>query len=159
MNKKGQLSIETLILYGLIVLVALSAVGALIYFDVLDLGGYLPDTCDLGGKGDLKCEEMQFSGTTLSLGVRNTGQRPIESITIYVEDEEGTHFSGIKSADATGVAVTTPLAPGDIAAVKIDVGGSNPGKVLRGSLKAEYKFKDGAITQESAGNIRITAGI
>ena len=52
-SKNGQLSIETMILYGLIALVALSAVAALIYFKVLDLGRYLPDTCNIGGAGDL----------------------------------------------------------------------------------------------------------
>jgi hypothetical protein len=35
--------------------------------------------------------------------------------------------------------------------------GVKPGKLLRGTLQTSFKFKDGAITQESTGSIRVKA--
>jgi hypothetical protein len=163
MQKKSQLSIETMIIYGLVILVSLSVLGMLIYFDILDLGAYLPDTCNLGGTGNLKCEEMQFSGNILELGIRNTGQRPIESLTISATDETSVHFSGsltgIGEVDGNPIAFANSLGPGEIASVKITLtsGTAQAGKLLRGSLITEFKFKDGVVTQKSSGNIRIKA--
>src|SRR3989344_376110 len=94
-NKKAQLAVETMIIYGLVILIALSVLAFLIYFDVLDLGTYLPDTCNLGGTGDLKCEEMKLGTTNFELGIRNTGKRPIQSLAVTVTDDQGTHFSTI----------------------------------------------------------------
>ena len=163
---KAQLSIETMIIYGLVILVALSVLGALIYFNVLDLGAYLPDTCSLGGTGDLKCEEMKFSGTDseIQLGIRNIGKKPIESLTVYVADKEAIHFSGEKSGSGvlndgvdTPISDTSALAPGEIAKVTIDTANALPGKVLTGTLRTVFKYKGGAIEQEAAGTIRVKA--
>jgi archaellum component FlaG (FlaF/FlaG flagellin family) len=168
-NKTAQLSIETMIIYGLIILVTLSVAGILMYFNVLDLGSYLPDSCDLGGTGDLKCEEMQFSSTThtLQLGIRNVGQKPIDLLNVAVEDKGKVHFSGTPNADGeytpsgttTSVTIdaTHSLPPGEIAKVTIDTTSAVKGKVLRGILYTKYKFTEGIITQEATGSIRIKA--
>ncbi|KYK24396.1 hypothetical protein AYK26_06880 [Euryarchaeota archaeon SM23-78] len=169
MSTKGQLSIETMIIYGLVILVTLSVIGGLLYFNILDLGSYLPDKCDLGGTGDVKCEEMKFVGDansgTLELGVRNIGQKPIETLSVSVTDGSGIHFSGEQTgtgelpdgtAIGTGVGEVS-LPPGEIAKITIDTGKALPGKLLRGTLKTTYKFAEGAITQESTGSIRIKA--
>ena len=165
--KKGQLSVETMIIYGLVILVAISVIGALIYFDILDLGAYLPDTCDIGGTGDLKCEEMKFvAGGDLELGIRNIGQKPIEMLKITVTDEVSVHFSGTPNAEGTygGSDIGTgagevSLPPGEMAKVTITPGSATTtaGKVLRGTLKTEYLYVNGVVTQEAAGNIRIKA--
>ena len=159
-NKRAQLSIETMIIYGLIILVALSVIGGLLYFNIIDLGSYLPDKCDLGGTGDLKCEEMSFSAAGLSLGIRNRGQKPIESLSVDVSDNAGIHFATKQSSTSSTVpagpiSAATSLAPGEIAKVVIPGAVGKPGKLLRGSLTTFYKFKDGAITQESTGSIRV----
>jgi hypothetical protein len=180
-NKRAQLSIETMIIYGLVILVALSVIGGLLYFNVLDLGSYLPDKCDLGGSGDLKCEEMKFVGGVLELGVRNIGQKPIDILFVNVTDKSGVQFSGGKwtdtSDDVTYTSTTTncicpstgaytcavsggncvSLPPGEIAKVSIATGGGLSGKLLRGTLKTRYRFNEGAITQETSGTIRIKA--
>ena len=158
MNKKGQLSIETMIIYGLVILVTLSVIGGLLYFNVLDLGSYLPDKCDLGGSGDLKCEEMSFSSSsdTLQLGVRNIGQKPIDTLDMSVTDKAGIHFVGPVAGTATFTGAS--LAPGEIASVAFTFGDTiKQAKVLRGTLKTTYKFSEGAITQESSGAIRVKA--
>ena len=163
-RRKAQLSVETMIIYGLVILVTLSVVGALMYFNILELGSYLPDRCNLGGSGDLKCEEMQFSGNTLEFGVRNVGQKPVSQLDITVTDEEGVHLSqsysgSAKKTDGSDIDDSNTLPSGDIASVTIDVSPDEAlsGKVLRGSLVTEYKFKDGAIVQKSSGTIRIKA--
>jgi len=158
-NKRAQLSIETMIIYGLIILVALSVIGGLLYFNIIDLGSYLPDKCDLGGTGDLKCEEMSFSETGgLKLGIRNIGQKPIESLTVNVTDNSGVMFdesTGSGKIGADLIDSDTALAPGEIASVEIPAATGKSGKLLRGSLTTSYKFKDGAITQEATGSIRV----
>lgn len=153
-NRKGQLSIETMIIYGLVILVTLMVIGGLIYFKVLDLSSYLPDKCDLGGSGDLKCEEWSFTTNGLSLGIRNTGQKPIESLTVSVSDETGVNFVGIKSGDAILTGGT--LAPGQIVKVDItDAKSAGTGKILRGPLTVTYKYKEGAIEMKTTGSIRV----
>ena len=150
-----------MIIYGLVILIALSVLAFLIYFDVLDLGTYLPDTCNLGGTGDLKCEEMKLGTTNFELGIRNTGKRPIQSLAVTVTDDQGTHFSTITGSamtlDGTPISATNVLAPGDVAKISLPVTTAKSGKVLQGTLKTTYKYKDGAITQESSGNIRLKA--
>ncbi len=166
--KKAQLSIETMIIYGLVILVALSVVGGLIYFNILDVSSYLPDKCDIGGTGDFKCEEMKYAvvgaNTELELGIRNLGQKPIESLSVSVTDTDRTHFTGEKTSTsekygANEISSTNTLPAGEIAAVKIIVltDAKDPivKKILRGELRTSYKYKDGAITQEAAGSIRV----
>jgi hypothetical protein len=165
-HRKAQLSVETMIVYGLVILVALSVIGGLIYFNILDIGAYLPDKCDIGGVADLKCEEVKLSSTSgrLEFGVRNIGPKPIEQLSITASDRNALHFTGTKTgsgvvaASGSTISPSTPLAPGEIAMVSIDVGsGVRSGKVMRGPLMTQYKFKDGAITQEATGEIRIKA--
>jgi hypothetical protein len=168
-NKRAQLSIETMIIYGLVILVTLSVIGGLIYFNVLDLGSYLPDKCDLGGTGDLKCEEMKFSATdeAIELGIRNIGQKPIDTLIVSVTDKSAVQFSGEKTSQAIDVTYNgnqigtgtdqVSLPPGEIASVRIETGAAIAGKLLRGTLRTQYKFTEGAITQEAAGSIRIKA--
>lgn len=167
-DKRGQLSIETLILYGLIVLVALSAVGALIYFDVLDLGGYLPDTCTIAGAGDLKCEEFRAKTGTdgeISLGVRNIGQKTIKELEIILRDEEETHFGDeissyddkLTNGDA-GYAdrgEKKEIPPGGIEKFVFPTDGLNSGATLRAEIKATYEYAGGIVEQESVGTLRI----
>ena len=160
-TKRAQLSVETMIIYGLVILVTLSVIGGLLYFNVLDLGSYLPDKCVLGGTGDLKCEEMKFGSGTLEIGVRNIGQKPVESLSITVTDDEGVHFStsatGTATVNSNPISSTNTLAPGDIALVSISTGGSNSGKLLRGTLVTSFMYRDGVVTQDAVGSIRIKA--
>lgn len=156
-NKKGQLSIETMILYGLIALVALAAVAALIYFDVLNLGTYLPDTCDIGGTGDLQCEEIKVSSSgTIELGVRNVGQKAIGELEICVGDD----VYGLDVGSDCDVVIAEgdeALAPGEIIPVSItglDSLNEKSGQTFDGELVTIYKFVNGAIDQEASGTLR-----
>ena len=61
MSRKAQLSMDTIMIYGAVILVVTLAIGALIYFGVLDLGAMLPDKCDSGGK--ITCENFVVDTT------------------------------------------------------------------------------------------------
>jgi uncharacterized protein (UPF0333 family) len=84
MIKKGQITMESLLLYGLAILVVLLAIGALTFFGVLDLGRALPDRCTLTGSGALECLEWSVSkegdGTrsNITLGIRNSGTTEVQ---------------------------------------------------------------------------------
>ena len=166
-NKKAQLSVETMIIYGLVILFSLSVLGLLIYFGVLDLGSYLPDSCNIGGTGDLKCEEQKLSKTSdkFELGIRNSGQRPLKSLKVSVTDAASTHFTTlgpiVGTVGGTAISDLNPLSPGDVAVISAVIlasdGTVKPGKVLRGTLKTAYEYKDGVITQEASGTIRVKA--
>lgn len=166
-NRKAQLSIETMIIYGLVILVALSVIGGLLYFNILDIGSYLPDKCDVGGAADLKCEEMRLSSgpddkvasdDVFQLGIRNIGQRPITEVSVVVSDESSLHFSD----SVTGTVEGGTIAPGEIKTVDFDLSsiedpGVREGSVLRGTIITTYLFSDGAVTQEASGTIRVRA--
>ncbi|HLP79231.1 MAG TPA: hypothetical protein VK158_01215 [Acidobacteriota bacterium] len=152
-TKKGQLSIEAMIIYGLVILVAFSVIGTLLYFNVLDLGSYLPDKCELGGTADLKCEEMAYdSSGDLHLGIRNIGQKPITNLQITVDDIQDLHFTTEETDGYTGT-----IGPGDIVEVVIATPGPDAGKVLRAELAVEYEYVDGVVTQQYVGTLRTKA--
>lgn len=163
-NKRAQLSVETMIIYGLVILVTLSVIGGLLYFDIFDVGSYLPNQCDLGGSGDVRCEEMRFSAdnSEIALGIRNTGQRPIASLNVEVTDTQNVHFDGTKNSDTvtvdgSDVSDTNALGPGEIARVIISTDDATAGEVLRAEVVTSYEYQDGAIEQETVGNLRIRA--
>jgi len=58
-KKKGQITMESLLLYGAAFLVVLLAIAALTYFGILDLGRYLPEKCNFEGTGIFKCDEWK----------------------------------------------------------------------------------------------------
>ena len=78
MDKKAQLSFETIIIYGLIIVVVTLAVGALVYFGVLDLGRLLPEKCNAGAP--MVCETYQITttgGQEVKLEIRNKAGKRI----------------------------------------------------------------------------------
>ncbi len=71
MKKKSQIAMETLMVYGIAILIVMLAIGALIYFGVLDLGSYLPDKCTIVG-AEMSCETFEIGKTNdLKMEVQN----------------------------------------------------------------------------------------
>lgn len=80
--KKAQLAVETLMIYGIAILVVMLAIGALIGFGVLDLGSLLPDSCTITGAA-LTCEEYYFSKTTgINIEVTNNIGKNLEALNL-----------------------------------------------------------------------------
>ena|SRR3989344_8377683 len=95
-TKKAQLAMETVMIYGLAILIVILAVSALIYFDVLDLGNLLPDRCEIKGVS-LNCENyiITKSTNTVTLEIRNNLGRNINIESIKIYGEEGTDMEGM----------------------------------------------------------------
>ncbi|MBN2368125.1 hypothetical protein JXC34_03825 [Candidatus Woesearchaeota archaeon] len=88
-TKKAQLAVETLLIYGIALLVVMGAVFALIQFGVLDLGSMLPDQCDLG---EFSCENYVVKPDLVQLELRNNLPKNLENMTVNIEgtgDNEG----------------------------------------------------------------------
>jgi hypothetical protein len=89
MIKKGQVTMETIMIYGIVAIVAASGVGALIYFGVLDVGKYLPDKCNLNTI-DIQCEQwIMDTEDGIGLGLKNLNKYSINisEITYMTSDE------------------------------------------------------------------------
>jgi hypothetical protein len=88
-NKIGQVAVETLLIYGVALLIVMLAIGALIGFGVLDLGSLLPDDCQLG---EFKCESYVVSPDGVQFELRNNFNKNIQRFNITVvgeNDNEG----------------------------------------------------------------------
>ncbi|MBU0756445.1 MAG: hypothetical protein KKF44_00130 [Nanoarchaeota archaeon] len=98
-SKKSQVAMESLMVYGIAILIVMLAIGALIYFGVLDLGSYLPDACKFKG-GTVECGDYQWRGGAsagLDIEIINRAGKPITALDCFFW-EEGT---GTKPDDYT----------------------------------------------------------
>lgn len=102
MWKKAQITMETILIYGIIAIVVLSGIGALIYFGVFDLGNYLPDRCSIS-TGDLECYQWTAEeGSNIAFGFQNNLNRKVTIHNVSLRQTEGIDiFSG--STDGTCV--------------------------------------------------------
>lgn len=86
--KKSQVAVETLLIYGIVIIIVLAAIGALIRFGVLDLGSFLPDSCTIKGVA-IECNDYLVTSDSANLRLQNNvGENiAIQSITIEGEDD------------------------------------------------------------------------
>lgn len=169
--KRSQIAIETLMVYGAVILIVMLAIGALVYFGVLDLGSYLPDKCDIKGAG-LVCESFSLSKSGyITIEVKNELGKNIESMTLYSCKEADANDVGNVFTGGMGCLISLPLNPpaglgnniinGELAGGKVFV--SCPiNSVLKGNSKIklncelQYKIQGGAITRSTTMNILTT---
>ncbi len=106
-QKKAQLAVETLLIYGIAILVVMLAIGALISFGILDLGGLLPDTCSIQG-ASLSCDEYYFSKSSgLNMEITNNIGKNLAALEIISVRPSNTNDIGLISCDALPVSFTT----------------------------------------------------
>jgi len=92
--KKGQLAMESVMIYGVVILIVIVAIGALIRFGVFDLSNLFPESCDLGGS--LQCEEFSVTEAgTVQLEIRNNLGKNIEVKKLGVAGEVGSDSEGL----------------------------------------------------------------
>jgi hypothetical protein len=80
--KKGQVAMESLMVYGITLLIVGLAIGALIYFGVLDLGGMLPDKCTITG-AEFDCDAFiirRVASGAVSMEVTNKMGENLQSL-------------------------------------------------------------------------------
>ena len=99
LRRKSKVVIEDIMIYGLAILVVILAIGALMYFGVLDLGSLLPDKCSIGS--EISCENYGVTPTSVKLQLKNNLGKNIEISSIKIYGEQGTDMQGMWS-DADG---------------------------------------------------------
>ena len=165
MNKKGQITLESLLLYGVAILVVLLAVGALTYFGILDLGRLLPDRCNLASAGTLSCDEWAVSSAddgTVSLGLRNIGARSLDirSATFTPDGAQAVACTLEIPVDEDGESQYPRIQSGQIRGLVLDCDEGtieqSPGQKLRGNLEIVFRFSDGAIDNPVGGQLIAT---
>jgi hypothetical protein len=150
-NKRGQLAVETLLIYGIAILVVMLAIGALIGFGVLDMGNLLPDSCQLA---DLTCENYAVSQSQVQIELRNNLGKRIDSISIVIlgeGDNQGlwtgctTQYNNIiEQGELTNPPITISCAvdakPGKkiqgVIYTNVSLVGSNIDRAIKGSIRA-----------------------
>lgn len=150
MKKRAQLAVETLLIYGIAILIVMLAVGALVAFGVLDLGGLLPDQCQLGDA--LVCENYVVLQNSVQLELRNTLGKNIQNFTVSIKGEgnnlglwgcnETTYTSILVNGEITNV-VTLPCD------VKVP-----SGKKIEGVMFVSFYPVGSSIARTSTGKIR-----
>lgn len=158
MRKKGQITMESLLLYGAAILVVLLAIAALTYFGVLDLGRFLPEKCNFEGTGIFKCEEWKADSSAhqIQLILSNKGTKSIDINRAVFEASD----SGLASVCDSGP-LTITITPGSETTNPINIPCTNwnvdDGKRIGGKVTLTHKFTGGTLTTKTVGDILITA--
>lgn len=154
MKKRAQLAVETLLIYGIAILIVMLAVGALVAFGVLDLGGLLPDQCQLGDA--LACENYVVLEDSVQLELRNTLGKNIQNFTIAIKGE-GNNL-GLWGCNETTYA--SYLYNGEISnVVTLDCDVKAPvGKKIEGVMSVSFYPVGSSIARSSTGKIRASVG-
>jgi len=153
--KKAQIAMETILIYGASILVVTLAIGALIYFGVLDLGGLLPDKCDTGNT--ILCENFQVkTDGTMQLEFRNRAGKIIEITNVNVSGIED--WTGVVNCDDPA---SKTVVNGALQLVDLDtcgLGSTHLDQKIRASIAIDYKVGGSAITQQARGELQATVG-
>lgn len=156
MKHKAQLAVETLLIYGIAILIVMIAIGALIGFGVLDLGGLLPNQCSTGDA--LTCENYVVSPTQVQLELRNSLGKNIDGLNITIvgegdntglwQCEETEYFSSL-GVLVNGEMTTPPVT------INCDVQIPS-GKKIQGVVYVKYKPVGSSLWMPNTGKIRAT---
>jgi hypothetical protein len=158
MKKKGQLAVETLLIYGVAILIVMLVVGALIMY-LGNVGDLLPDQCQLA---DFTCENYQVSPTQVQLELRNNIGKNIDGISIAIigeGDNEGLwqNCNFILPDPDTGVTIF--VAQGDLTNPPLNMTCTikvPPGKKIQGVIYANVSLVGSNIQRPIKGSIRAT---
>jgi uncharacterized protein (UPF0333 family) len=149
--KKGQLAVETLLIYGVVILIVMLAIGALIAFGVLDLGGLLPDQCVINDA--FTCENYVVTPTQVQLELRNTLGKNIDSLTVDIEGEgnnEGLWGCNPQTS-------TTLIPNGEQSLITLTCNVQVPtGKKIQGVMSITFRPVGSQIQRTVNGDIRAT---
>lgn len=133
--KKSQAAVETLLIYGIAILIVMLAIGALIRFGFLDLGSLLPDSCTIKGVA-IDCTDYLVEPDRVSLRLQNNIGENIAIESIIIEGEED--MTGMWS-DGTCSYVSTPSSD-PIANYNIDEVEDNDARTLITGQSQTFHF-------------------
>ncbi|MBN1157186.1 hypothetical protein JXA85_06185 [Candidatus Woesearchaeota archaeon] len=153
-KRKAQIAMESLLLYGVAILVVVLAVAALIYFGVLDLGQMLPEKCSMEGTGIFSCEEWAVKATdkTIQIVVLNKGTKGVTiskasfnpADPILAKDCESDETVDIPSGSKKAVKITCDSFEGEV------------NKKIKGTITIDHKFSDGILDMSTTGTLIAT---
>ena len=159
MLKKGQAAVETLLIYGVTILIVMLAIGALIGFGVIDLGRLLPDNCEISST--FQCENYGVSPTGVQLELRNTLGKNIANFTVKIEgeaDNEGLWncpAAGVTYQNSAGNKVLVNGVTSEV--INLDCAIAVPqGKKISGIITIEVYTVGSSIKRTATGKIRAT---
>ena len=161
MKKKGQVAMESLMVYGIALLIVALAIGALIYFGVLDLGGLLPDKCDIKG-GTFTCKEYAvFADGTIQIELQNTYGKNVEKVNVQLDPDEDSigiikEDCDLTPADQTVVNGATKKFESSGCAESADALADLIGKKVRVSIAITWNTAGSEITKTSYGSLQAT---
>ena len=100
--KKGQMSMEMLMIYGIILIVIASAIGALSHYGILNPAGLLPNKCSISAGLECASHKVAADGSWIII-LRNSMGQDLTAVDIDLEDGAGTctPASLINGGDAT----------------------------------------------------------
>ncbi|MEM3373881.1 MAG: hypothetical protein QW757_01800 [Candidatus Woesearchaeota archaeon] len=171
--KKAQLAVETLMIYGIAILIVMVAIGALIGFGVLDLGGLLPDTCSITG-ASLTCDEYYFSKSTgLNMEITNNLGKNLESLNLTSLKPSDKNDQGLVQCDLSTqqvsftvdgtnpVSATNPLINGEKASLSaincLPAQSLKAGKKISLNFELSYKTVGSNLqNRKVSGKMRVT---
>ncbi|AJF61280.1 TPA: hypothetical protein HA239_01370 [Candidatus Woesearchaeota archaeon] len=151
-TRKAQVAVETLLIYGVTILIVMLAIGALIGFGVIDLGRLLPDRCDISNA--FTCENYAVLQDSVQLELRNTLGKNIDGFTVTIEgegDNEG--LWGCSPANVTGILVNGVLS--DVVTLDCDIQVPS-GKKIQGDITLTFYTVGSQIERTATGKIRAT---
>ena len=157
MIKRAQAAVETLLIYGVAILIVMLAIGALIGFGVIDLGKLLPDTCGEIGTA-FSCENYAVINAeiddTVQLELKNILGKNIANFTVTVigeADNEG--LWGCTPVDYTPILVNGVISK--VVKIPCDIQ-VPPGKKIQGEILIKFFTVGSSIQRTGTGKFRAT---
>jgi len=156
LKNKSQLAMETVMIYTISLLIAASAIGVLIYFDVINPSSLLPDRCNID-TADLTCFQYSVikssAGAKVSLELTNNMDFDMEIIKISIsgKDEEvwTNDYRPCETIKKISIASeSTQLVNIDNCYINIP-----SGKKIKGKINIEYNEVDSLVTRKTSGEI------
>ena len=148
--KKSQLAVETLLIYGISILIVLLAIGALFAFGILDFDSFFPNQCDID---QLKCESYVITPTGGQFEFRNLFGSNIKNFTITIDGKD--NFEGLWNCQET--AYTTLLVNGELTNPPVNMNCDikvPKGKKITGQIYINLTIVGSKINRIAIGKIR-----
>ena len=150
-NNKAQAAVETLLIYGVTILIVMLAIGALIGFGVIDLGRLLPDNCEISST--FQCENYAVSTSGVQLELRNTLGKNIETYLVDIEGEGDNEGLWECTPETAALIVNGEMSP----VINLDCIIKVPvGKKISGIITITYRTVGSEIDRTITGKIRAT---
>ena len=150
-TRKAQAAVETLMIYGVTILIVMLAIGALIGFGIIDFDSFFPDKCSLPEV--LSCEAFLVTPTEVQLQFENIFDSNIGEFSVNLYGEKDNE--GLWNCNTTVYSGGT-LVVGEVSSViyvpcEIKV---PTGKKINGKMQVKFKQAGLEIQRSILGDIR-----